>query len=375
MVSSQKDTALVLKRLCGKLADGIGPRAKRLLFCEAKPFFPRLPSKPTGLQGTESLCFPMFCPSKKGFAKQICQTKKNNRLLFCQSIILCMKPAWLQGTNVVAIVPAYNEANFIENIVRKLRRQKEKGMVSEIVVADDGSTDRTGKIAKRAGADKVIRLKTNKGKSWAVATAASDIAKRHNLANTIILTLDAEVESVSKTQLEQLLKPLVRHKGRVNMVIGSNDYTGKSYASYSGQRAIRLNALGGLLKKTKKWRVLLEAGYGLEVALNQVLMNHELADTNFKMGLRVSQTGRQFSLKSTEPALAFEYLHRRKMIAKKLANARQRIKEMPREEKRTARRAQLSVAERREKMARERMNRSLRRAKIKARHIKYTVRM
>lgn len=55
-------------------------------------------------------------------------------------------------------MPAYNEASVIENVISELKDATKKAELNcEIVVVDDGSTDKTTQIAKKAGA-KVISL-------------------------------------------------------------------------------------------------------------------------------------------------------------------------------------------------------------------------
>ena len=58
----------------------------------------------------------------------------------------------------LACIPAYNEENNIETLVKST-----KNYVDIVVVCDDGSTDNTANIAKNAGAV-VISHKTNKSK-------------------------------------------------------------------------------------------------------------------------------------------------------------------------------------------------------------------
>jgi glycosyltransferase involved in cell wall biosynthesis len=72
-----------------------------------------------------------------------------------------MDPFTLQ--NFLVVMPAYNEARFIGQLVRQLT-----GMSIQILVVDDGSTDGTGGIAGEAGA-RVIRLEHNSGKGAALA--------------------------------------------------------------------------------------------------------------------------------------------------------------------------------------------------------------
>lgn len=67
---------------------------------------------------------------------------------------------------ISVIVPAYNEEKKIATTLKRLR-EVHKG---EIIVVDDGSTDRTAKIAARYA--KVIRHRVNRGKGAAMRTGA-----------------------------------------------------------------------------------------------------------------------------------------------------------------------------------------------------------
>jgi glycosyltransferase involved in cell wall biosynthesis len=66
------------------------------------------------------------------------------------------------------IIPAYNEEKNIEKAVKRVRAVS-KGY--EIIVVDDGSSDRTGYISRKAGA-RVIRLGKNQGKASACLAGA-----------------------------------------------------------------------------------------------------------------------------------------------------------------------------------------------------------
>ena len=62
----------------------------------------------------------------------------------------------------VALTPAYQAAATVGRVVRGVREH-----VPRVVVVDDGSTDRTGEEAARAGAE-VVRLAENGGKGTAI---------------------------------------------------------------------------------------------------------------------------------------------------------------------------------------------------------------
>ncbi|MGI8506452.1 MAG: glycosyltransferase family 2 protein [Solirubrobacteraceae bacterium] len=71
-----------------------------------------------------------------------------------------------RSSNLLAVVPAYNEAGSVASVVESLR---ERAARFDVVVVDDGSTDDTAAHARRAGAQ-VVRLPFNLGIGGAVQT-------------------------------------------------------------------------------------------------------------------------------------------------------------------------------------------------------------
>lgn len=71
---------------------------------------------------------------------------------------------------ICALIPAYNEADIIGDLVTAVRPH-----VAEVVVIDDGSVDGTGALAARAGAV-CLRLDENQGKGAALRHALARIA-------------------------------------------------------------------------------------------------------------------------------------------------------------------------------------------------------
>jgi glycosyltransferase involved in cell wall biosynthesis len=65
--------------------------------------------------------------------------------------------------NYIIVIPAYNEEAAIENIVKSSLKY------SEVLVVDDGSSDRTSSLAKQAGG-MVINHDKNRGKGAALKT-------------------------------------------------------------------------------------------------------------------------------------------------------------------------------------------------------------
>jgi len=65
---------------------------------------------------------------------------------------------------IFCIIPAYNEARTIIEIINKV-----KPLVNEVVVVDDASEDNTFKLAKKAGAT-VLKHLINRGQGAALQT-------------------------------------------------------------------------------------------------------------------------------------------------------------------------------------------------------------
>lgn len=62
---------------------------------------------------------------------------------------------------ISVVIPAYNEEKYIKKTLESLQKQTLKPY--EIIVADNGSTDRTGEIARLMGADVVFEKKKGSG--------------------------------------------------------------------------------------------------------------------------------------------------------------------------------------------------------------------
>lgn len=109
----------------------------------------------------------------------------------------------------MVVIPAYNEARVLGEVVRGLRT-----IAPRITVVDDGSQDETAVVASRAGAT-VLRHPVNRGQGAALQTGL-----RHAVASGVafVVTFDAD-DQHRPEDVETLVAPL--RTGEVDVVLGS----------------------------------------------------------------------------------------------------------------------------------------------------------
>jgi dolichol-phosphate mannosyltransferase len=101
---------------------------------------------------------------------------------------------------VAAVVPAYNEAGKIGEVVRKVPRR----LASTVIVVDDASRDGTADEARAAGAESVIVHPANRGVGAAIRTGLL-AAKEARFEFAAILSGDDQHEP---EELARVLRPL-----------------------------------------------------------------------------------------------------------------------------------------------------------------------
>jgi hypothetical protein len=160
----------------------------------------------------------------------------------------------MMGTipRVAAIIPAFNEAKTIGDVVAVVRRSP---LVDEIIVVSDGSTDETATVARRAGA-RVVVLEENVGKGGAIAAGLRETGAE------VILLLDADLVGLTTQHIASLLLPVLT--GEVGMTIGQHeqDLIQEIFPQFSGQRALRRELLEAIPD-------LGETGFGVEAVLTR----------------------------------------------------------------------------------------------------------
>ncbi len=112
---------------------------------------------------------------------------------------------------VSVVLPAYNEAEFIEHSIETAYKARN---VYEVVVIDGNSSDGTPERARKAGA-KVFRQSVLKYPGKGIAMRDGFYASRGD----IIVYLDADIKNLEPEMIEWLYEPILR--GEADFVKGS----------------------------------------------------------------------------------------------------------------------------------------------------------
>ncbi|MGE5557459.1 MAG: glycosyltransferase family 2 protein [Bacillota bacterium] len=163
----------------------------------------------------------------------------------------------MNNADVTAIIPAYNEADYITPVVKTLRSMEE---ICEVIVVNDGSTDCTADRARMAGA-KVLDLHCNTGKAGAL------IAGVKAASTDIVVLIDADLLGLKPEHVRMLMEPVT--EGGFDMSVGvftngrlRTDLAQRIIPSLSGQRALKKKLL--LELEGQK-----EIRYGIDILLSR----------------------------------------------------------------------------------------------------------
>jgi glycosyltransferase involved in cell wall biosynthesis len=122
-------------------------------------------------------------------------------------------------------IPCYNEEGALAATLADLPRRVEGVDRVEVLVIDDGSTDRTGEVARRAGADHVVRHTANLGLARAFR---SGIEACLRLGADVIVNTDADNQYRGE-DVAALIRPVL--EGRADIVVGDRQTSGLEHFS------------------------------------------------------------------------------------------------------------------------------------------------
>ena len=196
------------------------------------------------------------------------------------------------------IIPAYNEENKIKDTLESI---KEIDEINEILVIDDGSSDKTTDIAKSVNSKKikVFTLQKNMGKGYALYYGLKIAMKNAN----IIGFLDGDLGSTA-SEVKKLITPILNEEvdvtiakfppatkkgglGFVKRLAKESviEMTGQELDStLSGQRIFKKE----VLEKFKE----IPYGYGVEVGMTIDILKYGYSIKEVLVNMTHSETGR-----------------------------------------------------------------------------------
>jgi len=160
-----------------------------------------------------------------------------------------------KSQSVSCIVPVYNNEKTVEGVLKTILNTK---LISEVIVVDDGSTDKTYEVIKKyQGKVKIFKNNTNLGKGAA-------FVEGYKLARgKYILTCDADHKNLKIEHLQSIINEFFN--GNHHMVLGARESDkgwGALMAQISGERMFEKNSIKKYLNLIKSSR------YGMEQIIN-----------------------------------------------------------------------------------------------------------
>ena len=135
-------------------------------------------------------------------------------IAFLLASIKTEKPKKYQKVSV--IIPAYNEEDTVAKVVEVIRNVS---FVDEVIVVNDGSSDKTEEEAIKAGAI-VINHETNKGKGEALYTGYKQAEC------DVIAFIDADIYNLTSKKVESMIMPIL---------LGDAEITKTKFSRVSGR--------------------------------------------------------------------------------------------------------------------------------------------
>ena len=166
----------------------------------------------------------------------------------------------MNKSRVLVIIPAYNEEKTVSEVIRGVQHH---ALSSSVLVVNDGSTDNTVRVAKKAGA-KVISHPFNLGYGAALQTGYK-YASQHSYDYVVQVDADGQHEPRYINDLLDVLK-----SNLADMVVGSRFLENHGYKS-SWIRKVGMSILRIIILLVTKRRIT-DCSSGFR-ALGQELVN------------------------------------------------------------------------------------------------------
>lgn len=169
-----------------------------------------------------------------------------------------------KGYSVAVIIPVINEEESVPNVISTTSNFE---LVDEVIVVDDGSTDRTVEVveelAKSNSKVKLLKNPENKGKAYSINEGVNSTDAE------VLLFLDSDLVGLNDRHLMGLLMLVLEGLCDMSMMVVENNQKIGSFGGlgkiWSGQRCLYRDDF-------LEMKIPTNIGYGLETIMNQKYM-------------------------------------------------------------------------------------------------------
>jgi glycosyltransferase involved in cell wall biosynthesis len=195
---------------------------------------------------------------------------------------------------VVVGIPAFNEEHSVARVI--LESQK---FADAVVVCDDGSSDMTGEIAKRLGAD-VVKHEQNLGYGAAVKSLF-----RHalELGADVLVTLDGDGQH-DPAEIPDVVKPIIN--GMADVVVGSRFVNARGTAEMPLYRRFGAKLITKLANGSSKKNVS-DAQSGFRAYSRQALEHLSIVEAGMGASVEILLEASKHGLKINEVSTSCKY--------------------------------------------------------------------
>ena len=195
---------------------------------------------------------------------------------------------------VVVGIPAFNEEKTIAKVVLKAQKYADK-----VLVCDDGSTDMTGEIAEKLGAE-VIRHDRNLG----YGAALRSLFKRARELNAdVFVTLDGD-DQHNPAEISQVIRPVI--EGEAGIAIGSRFIDGSLARSMPWYRRIGVKLITKFTNSSVNYGIR-DAQSGFRAYSQRALEVMDLTENGMGVSVEILLEAQRHGLKVKEVAASCRY--------------------------------------------------------------------
>ena len=203
-----------------------------------------------------------------------------------------IRPTGSAAPALAVVIPALNEEATIADVVARVPRRIDGVRCVEVIVVDDGSTDRTAVFAMAAGADQVVSHPRNRGLVSSFNHGVSTAIAR---GADIVVNLDGDGQH-DPAFIPLLLAPLV--DGEADMVVGVRPLRDAS----QGTTARRIgNRLGSSWMRWATGADVADVTSGFRAYSRECLLRlNVVSDYTYTLETLIQATQRRFAIAQVE---------------------------------------------------------------------------